>query len=520
MDQVSIYNKWVPQWIKLPLLILAMFPHLMLMSLFHANITFSASFLGVEQEDIQYLLSLMYGAVVVGLLIFPRLFSYFNFKSFILLMCGISILILFLITLTNDFNIIMFLRIIEGVFGVFEGACFLPIIIRELKSKHAKVIGYLILYTIMLTGGTLTTSILKSTIMDYGWNEMLYIILYFHVLVLIIVLFLFNYNRLGKKIPLYQLDLTSCFLLMVAMHTGAFVIIYGRKFYWFSNAYITIALLVCIVFSLLFYLRQRFAKRPVFYFSVLKYKNIGIGVILFFFFYLIRSGITNVYATMSKVWNWPWDYIAEVQYFNVVGTVLGIFCTGVLMIRGVKSKFIFGFGFIFLSISCIWFRFIFYPDTTLMTIGLPLFFQGFSQGWLFTPLVMFLINGMPSDLSNNASLAGTSIRFWTTNIGFAVVQNFTYILNQKHTVNFLNKIEVTNNIASTYYNNLVNKFSIGNSSENAMKLATMNFNKLIQNQAFLLTNMELFTAYSILSIIVAILIFLYSPSKTILNKFK
>ncbi len=516
----TIYRMWVPDWVKLPLLVLAMFPHLMLMSLFHSNSTFSASFLGIEPEDVQYLLSLMYGSVVVTLMIFSRLFAFFRVRSYIILMCSISIFILMLLVVIKDFNAIRILRIIEGIFGVLEGACFLPLIIGQLKTRHARMIAYLFLYATMLTGGTITTSIVKSAIIDYGWKEMIYLFMAFHLIVLFIVTALFNKNRLLPKLPLYQIDFASCLFLLVALHCGSFALLYGHKLYWFDSPQIIITFALFLIFSGLFILKQLQEKRPIFHFTVIRYRNVVAGVLLFFIFYILRSGVNNVYGTMSNVWQWPWEYVLNVQYINVAGTLLGIISSGYLLTRDVRSKIIFGIGFLLFAIDCAWFTFVFSPDVTLLAVGAPLFVQGIAQGWLFTPLVMYLITGLPANLVGNGSLMGTSVRFWTTNIGFAVMQNASFFLNKVHYSNLQQNIVPYSANVQQVVSGFMRKYLPTHNYQIATMLTNNKLDGMVRKQSILLSNMEIFTYLSYLALFTFLMILLMKPSRILYRKLK
>ncbi len=516
----TIYRSWVPDLVKLPLLVIAMFPHLMLMSLFHSNSTFSASFLGIEPEDVQYLLSLMYGSVVVTLMIFSRLFAYFRVRSYIILMCSVSIFILMSLVFVKDFNTIRILRILEGIFGVLEGACFLPLIIGQLKTRHARMIAYLFLYSIMLTGGTFTTSIVKSAIVDYGWKEMIYLFMFFHLIVLFIVTALFNRNRLLPKLPLYQIDFASCLFMLIAIHCGSYTLLYGHKLYWFSSPQIILTFVLFLIFSGLFILRQSAAKRPIFHFSIIRYQNVAAGILLFFIFYILRSGINNVYSTMSGVWQWPWEYVLKVQYINVAGTLLGVISSGYLLTKNVQSKIIFGTGFLLFAVDCAWFTFVFSPDVNLLSVGAPLFLQGVAQGWLFTPLVMYLINGLPANLVGNGSLVGTSVRFWTTNIGFAVMQNASFFLNKLHYSHLQQSIVPYSANVQQVENSYMHKFMLTHNYQIATMLTNNKLDGMIRKQALLLSNMEIFTSLAGLALLTFIMILLMKPSRILFRKLK
>lgn len=511
MQHNTIYHKWVPQWLKLPLLVLALFPHLMLLSILHSNSAFTSSFMDVDSDDIQYLMILMYGTFVVTLLVIQRFMVYFSVKYYVLLMSSISVIILYLLSVTNDYHIILVIRFLEGIFGVLEGAIFLPLIIAELKTRHAKIIAYLFMYTIMLTGGTITTSLLKSSIEDYDFQHMILMMVYFHVFVLIIAIAIFNRNRFFPKKPLYQLDITSWFLLWVSLQAGGYAIIYGKRLMWFESDTIIMCLFIFLISGGLFMLKQRNSKRPIFHFEVFSSKNVIVGMLLFFIFYLIRSGLNNVYAIMATVWKWPWDYIVNIQYWNVAGTLLGIFLSGICLTRGISSRIVFFTGFLLLALDCAWFTYTFYPDTTLSTICPPLFLQGTAQGLLFTPLVFFLISGMPEEYVSNATALGTTTRFWTTAIGYALMQNLMLFLTLKHSDNLSYNLTDTNPVFYSQWNQVfgtnISKLPVNES----LSVTAGVFKAKINAQAMLLSNMEIFTGLFWLALITAFIVLLYHP---------
>jgi len=511
MQHNTIYHRWVPQWLKIPLLVLALFPHLMLLSILHSNSAFTSSFMDVDSDDIQYLMILMYGTFVVTLLVIQRFMAYFSVKYYVLLMSSISVIILYLLSVTNNYYAILVIRFLEGIFGVLEGAIFLPLIIAELKTRHAKIIAYLFMYSIMLTGGTITTSLLKSSIEDYDFQHMILMMVYFHVFILVIGIAIFNRNRFFPKKPLYQLDITSWFLLWTCLQSGGYAIIYGKRLMWFESDIIIVSFFIFLISGGLFMLKQRNSKRPLFHFEVFSSKNVIVGMLLFFIFYLIRSGLNNVYAIMATVWKWPWDYIVDIQYWNVAGTLIGVFLSGICLTKGVSSRIVFFTGFILLAVDCAWFTYTFYPDTTLSTICPPLFLQGIAQGLLFTPLVFFLISGTPEDYVANATALGTTTRFWTTSIGYALMQNLMLFLTLKHSDALSSEFTDTNPIFSSQWNQLFGSNITQLPVNESLSLTAGAFKAKINAQAMLLSNMEIFTGLFWLALITAFVVLLYHP---------
>jgi hypothetical protein len=189
---------------------------------------------------------------------------------------------------------------------------------------------------------------------------------------------------LSKK-PLYQLDITSWFLLWVCLQAGGYAIIYGKRLMWFESDTIIMCLFIFLISGGLFMLKQRNSKRPLFHlkFSVQKCHCRNDS---FFIFYLIRS-INNVYSIMATVWKWPWDYIVKIQYWNVAGTLLGVFLSGICLVKGISSRIVFFTGFLLLAIDCAWFTYTFYPDTTLQYVRL--ISAGRAQGLFLLRLFSF-----------------------------------------------------------------------------------------------------------------------------------
>jgi hypothetical protein len=260
-------------------------------------------------------------------------------------------------------------------------------------------------------------------------------------------------------------------------------------------------------------LKQRNSKRPLFHFEVFSSKNVIVGMLLFFIFYLIRSGLNNVYIIMATVWKWPWDYIVNIQYWNVFGTLLGVFISGICLTKGVSSRIVFFTGFLLLAVDCAWFTYTFYPDTTLSTICPPLFLQGIAQGLLFTPLVFFLISGMPEEYVANATALGTTTRFWTTAIGYALMQNLMLFLTLKHSDALSYNLTDTNPVFYSQWNQIFGANILKMPVNESLSITAGVFKTKINAQAVLLSNMEIFTGLFWLALITSLLLLLYHPVK-------
>ena len=519
MERASgVIKSWVPRKVVVPLLIVIMFPHLMLLSMFSLNSTFTSSFLDIESDDLQFMFSMAYGLIVCGLFVHTRLFSAANVRTYLLIMTMLNIVVLFCMTITTNIQVMLVLRFIQAPLMLFEGCILLPILMSQMKSKNAKFIGYTILYAFMMTSDKFSLSIVKFAIENYSHNMIVYIIIIFHIITLFFYLFLFNDNRMFPKKPLYQLNLGGVFLLAIALISGAFFLVYGKRLNWFDSAQIVMALAICFVFSGLFLLHQKTSKRPLYHFDVLKSKRVVFGILIFFCFYLLRSGMSNIYQIMGSVWKWPWEYILHVQYINVAGSILGCIISYILFARAVSYKIIFAVSFLLLSICMLWFSYLCYPDTAIEAIGTALFLQGLGQGILFTPLVFYMIGSVHPSISGHAAQAGTATRFWTTTFGFALMQNLLWHLTTKYEHLLTKNLDLTNPIFQQEWSGIFGNYNLKFLYNDALHISVLQMKSNLAQQALLVANMEIFRGMFVFGMLVFIGIVVYRPLQMIFNR--
>lgn len=173
-----------------------------------------------------------------------------------------------------------------------------------------------------------------------------------------------------------------------------------------------------------------------------------------------------------------------------------------------------------LGISMYGFTLSFTLHVQLMHIVWSLFLQGLGQGFLFTPLVFFMIGSVPASISASAAQSGTAIRFWASTLGFAIMQNALLYLNNKNQYSLSQNLIPTNPIFQQDWSQLMIKYSSTNLYENAIKMSYFSIQQQVYNQALLLSNIEIFSYLVLLSFIVVLAILLYKPLKTMLWAYK
>lgn len=516
----SLIKSWVPDKVAVALLALAMFPHLMLLSMFNLNSTFTASFLEMEVEDLQFMFSLGYALIVCALFLHSRLFGAMNVRLYLLVMTSLNILVLFAMTCTRQTQLLIALRIVQGPLSLFEGCIMIPVLMKTLKSPNAKFVAYSMLYSFMLTGDKYSTSLVKYAIDHYSHNFIIYTVIGFHLLALCIYLLLLRPHRIFPKKPLYQLNLAGVVLLAIGLIWGAYFLVYGKKYNWLESERIILALVSCMLFCALFLFYQRTSKRPLYHFEVFKSERVLGGVILFFCFYVLRSGMSNIYQVMGTVWKWPWEYVLKVQYFNVAGSLLGIVISYFLFTRGVGYKKIFITAFAILAGVMLWFSYLFYPDTTVRDIGPALFIEGVGQGILMTPLVFFMIGAVHPSISSSASQAGTATRFWTSTFGFALMQNLVFYLSTKYQFVLAHNMDATRPVFQEQWFAIFGKYYSQYLYNDALRLSSTTLKNKVAQQALLLADTEIFRGLFVFGMVILLAILCYRPLKKIILSLK
>lgn len=509
MASQTVFKPWMPDWAVKAVLIFCMLHSMVLLGLYTSNTTYSASFLDVEVEDLQYAMSITYGTFLATILIESRIFKFFPTRNYFMAIYFLAALTFIISAYTHDYVLFIILRMVEGVLMALPWIPLRLLLLTRFKSKNAIIVVFSLTYGTLLIASPFIMNIVVWLLENYDWKYMAYGSAFFQFLCVALVLITFNGHRFHKKTPLYQVDWASFVLVHTAILCGAFVLVYGEKKYWFQSAEIILATAITAVSSGLFLMRQLLVKRPCFDLKVFRYANLRTGLVLFVLFYISRASLNICHSTMSKVWNWEPVRVANIQYLNALGDLIGIFIAAILLSRAVATRYIFILGFSLMAIYHLWFTFLFVPDVSLQDIVFPYILQGIAVGILFVPLVLFTVSSVPAHLAPFSGTVGVTGRFWGSTIGFCLMQNAQVFLEQKHYSKFSETIVPERPEIQEQLGSNVQKFqSKGFSLDEASKLAMQQITGNLKKQGILLSNMEIFTAIGLgLIILVVLLIF-------------
>ena len=115
MSQTSVFKPWVPNWAIILILIVCMLHSMVLLGVYTANVSYSASFLDVDVEDLQFSLCVTYGTFLATILIESRLFKFFPTKKYFVTIYSLAAITFILSAYTDNYSVFIMLRMVEGV---------------------------------------------------------------------------------------------------------------------------------------------------------------------------------------------------------------------------------------------------------------------------------------------------------------------------------------------------------------------------------------------------------------------
>ncbi|WP_286912960.1 MFS transporter [Flavobacterium sp. UBA4197] len=509
MSGVSVFKPWVPNWAVIVILIFCMLHSMVLLGVYTSNVTYSASFLDVDVEDLQFSLCVTYGTFLATIMIESRLFKFFPTKKYFIVIYCLAALTFMLSAYTNNYSLFIILRMAEGILMALPWIPLRQLLITRFKSKNAVIIGFTCNYGALLLASPFIMNIAVWLLENYDWTYMAYGSALFQILCVALVLLTFNNNRFHKKIPLYQVDWASFILVLTAILSGSFFFIYGERKYWFDSPQIIIALIVTLITGGLFIVRQQLVKRPCFDMQVFRYTNLRTGFFLFVVFYIARATLNICHSAMFTVWNWEPSRVAHVQYLNVLGNITGLVLAGVFLAKAVAMRYIFMLGFLIFAIYHLWFTFLFVPDVALMDIMIPYILQGVAVGILFVPLVLFTVSSVPAHYAPFSGTIGVTGRFWGSTVGFCIMQNAQVLLQNTHFTKLRRFVVPESPETQARMEKFAQGFiAKGYTVDEAHKLSVQQIVNTVSRQAVLLSDMEIFTVvgYALLFLVGFLLI--------------
>lgn len=507
----SIYFKdWVAGWewasrIGLFFLLLSA---LVQLGMFVLTQNYMVSYLGAQPEDIWFAVMATYAGIITILPVQFRFLRYFETRSYLLFNIMAAIVLNILCMQAQDIFLFLCIRFLQGIFAGNVIVCTLTLIFSRLHPERARSIGSAVFYGTMLSNTVLIAMVSGVLVESSDWKLTYYCLIFFQILMLVVVLLMLKRKAGFKRYPLYQIDFSGIIVFAGTALALAYTILYGSKYYWFTDSRICLSSFIALMGITLFFYRQHIAKRPVVHLDVFKSRNFIIGLGLLAIYYGGKDSINLIYGYAGGVLKWSTLQVIILAGCNMVGMVLFlIFSIRLIVVKKVAVTAFFVPGFVLLGLFNLWMSFLLTPNLSFADLIIPVFMQGAASGLLFVPIMIYVLSSAPAHTGSSGLIIAAYTRFTATLNSFAGFYNLQLYFNQYFKEGFLGYVTSENPNTTEWLNTTKAVYaSKGFTGDQASTLANSALSQAVNLQSQLLTNRVLFMLFAVVLLSLALLI--------------
>ena len=142
MENHGIFKSWVPNWLVISVLFICLLHSMILLGVYSSNVTYAASFLDIEAEDLQFAMAVTYGTLLATIFIESRFSNFFPTKNYLMsVYCIIAVIVVLSGYVTNYF-FFLFLRVAEGILMALPVITIRQLLVERFDTKNAVIIGF------------------------------------------------------------------------------------------------------------------------------------------------------------------------------------------------------------------------------------------------------------------------------------------------------------------------------------------------------------------------------------------
>ncbi|MBD1362602.1 MFS transporter [Mucilaginibacter sp. ZT4R22] len=522
MSKPVYFKDWINgwQWGVRIALFLILLGSLMQFGMFSLTQNYMIAYLGAQPEDISFALLLCYAGIISILPVQFRFLKYFETRNYLVTNIMLAVLLNCLCLNCQDIHFFFILRFLQGILVGNTAACALILIFTRLESERAQAIGSAVFYGTILANTVLIGLVAAFVVVSADWKVAYYYLIGFQIITLLISLLALRGTSGHKPYPLYQIDWAGFILFTCTSAAFAYTMIYGSKYYWFSDTRILFSSLITFCGAVLFFYRQSIVKRPLIYIKAFKYPNFLIGLCLLAVYYGSKDSINLIYNYAGGVLKWSTIQVIALSLCNVGGIVVSLIISTRLTLA--KRHSIKGFlviGFLLMVGYNLWMCFLMTPDLSFTDLLFPVMMQGAASGFLFVPIIIFTVSSLPSETGTTGLVVAAYARFMASCNSVAGYYNLQLYFNQHFKEGFMGYLTVDNVITADRIKDFKALYAgKGFSADQASALANAALGQSLAQQTQLLTNRAVFLSIALLLFGVAMLILMIPAiNKTLLH---
>jgi len=469
MELLDLFYKWVPLYLRLPVLFLIFFVVLVANGIYLGNATEMYSDMGVYAEQFTEAYNAIYIGMGLGLIFHMRLKMRFSNKT--LLLCGLTVLLVMnlICATTSNATVIIAACFILG-FAKISAMVEVYVIWMYIWSKKLDTSRmYPFVYFTALAGIHFVTWLTTWLAYQYNWRFAYIAILALILLCLISALLLVENHPPKKKYPLYQVDYLGLTQLSASMLLLNYAMVNGKVEDWFSSGKIIAALLGSLAALLLFLKREYTIKRPMFDLGMFKKSNFSTGLAYFMILGLFIPG-TFQSAFSGGILHYEMITNMEVNLYMIPGIIAGCLVCYVWYYFNLDGDLLIIAGFACFILYHIMMYNSFTANFDIHGFWQPSAAKGFATAVLYISVGLYTTRSMGINMIMSA--AGTMILFRSF-IGSGIcsafyvyflyeqrIRHLDYLAGQNDGDNYISKVQGT-----SYYANIQQQATLAASKE-------------------------------------------------------
>jgi predicted MFS family arabinose efflux permease len=483
-EAMPVFKTWVPEWLIRFTLLIVVLPGVVLFALSVSNGNAAAGYYGVNPNDVQYSLIILYGGMASFVVLEGRFFKYIASKEYMLTSVILLVATCLICYLTHSFLLLLAMRYLQGLLTCATISITLTLMFSKLHTERSREIGYSVVYCVLLCVVQFTTFITANIIDNFDYNVIYKCAIYSYIPGAALLFLIMNNVRLNKTLPLYRLDWPSFIIYSLGLGFIGYVLIYGQQYNWLEDNRILFRLIGIVVLFGIFILRQINLKKPYIYLDAFKQPKFVLGVLLLFIFYIIRGAFGITTSFMGGILGFDPIHMGYLLLYNIAGIIVAVVIASRLVLTKKPTRLIFIGGFIILLVFHIMMTFVFTTQATAVDLIIPLFLQGMGAGMLMVPIILFVVSAAPAKFGNTGSAVGIFTRFLGFCSSIALI-NFCQLRGQQdHYNRFQEQLTQLNPVAvqklATYKQGLMSR---GVAPDQAVKIANGLLSKSVNAQA-------------------------------------
>ena len=475
------------------------------------------SYFAAQPEDITLSLQLCYVGILCILPLQNRFLRYFELKYYFTfnIICGI--LLSAACIYTTDIHLFFVIRFLQGVFVclVVTGSLFL--FSGTIPLPYRQTVAPTFIYGAVLSGAPLIGIVASQVSLNSDFTNVYKYLILFLLTSLTIITFGLRSKSHQRRYPLYQIDWIGALLFLTFLAPLAYTIVYGSKYYWFSDSRIIISTSITITAAIVFLARELTVKRPMLNLSILLNPKFMVAMAALGLYYGIKETINLLFGYAGTILQWSSPQISALTLYNMAGVLIFIVVSAIIVIRYNDAIVYFLLtGFLLLLGYHIWVYFMLTPDLAFNQLIIPVFLQGAASGVLFVPIMVFALKSIsPSDAFTGLTF-GAFTRFFSLLNASAGFYNLQLYYNQMYKEGFLTYITPLDQQLTERLVSLQQLFrSKGFSADQAAAAAQASLARSLAIQDQLLTVRAVFLYISIIIAAILLLILLVMVVKVL-----